>query len=68
LDAVRDAFVEQAPPRLERSGIKHHARLDEVDAIHNYRISREHFMNSVRRDYIEITGDDGVREVLGLSR
>jgi RimJ/RimL family protein N-acetyltransferase len=75
LMAGTGAFSDNAPSLgvthklgYEPNGIAHHTRLGELGETHNYRMSREHFLDSVRRDDIDITGDKGTRELLGLTR
>jgi RimJ/RimL family protein N-acetyltransferase len=50
------------------NGIEHHERRGELAEIHKYRMSRDHFMSEIRRDDVEIVGDEAAREILGVSR
>ena len=52
----------------EPNGIDRLVRRGEPGELHRYRMSRRHFLEHVRRDDITISGDDRVRELLGISR
>jgi RimJ/RimL family protein N-acetyltransferase len=52
----------------EHVGTRRALRRDQPDALEGYRMSREHFASSVRRDDIELVGDAAVRELLGIAR
>jgi RimJ/RimL family protein N-acetyltransferase len=50
------------------TGTRRAVRRGRADATLQFRMDREHFLREVRRDDVEIAGDDAVREFLGLSR
>jgi RimJ/RimL family protein N-acetyltransferase len=52
----------------ESNGVDLHERRGEAAEIRRYRMTRNHFLDHVRRDDIEIDGDQPVRELLGISR
>ena len=52
----------------EPNGVDRLARRGEPGELHRYRMSRAQFLEEVRRDDITISGDDHVRELLGISR
>ncbi len=52
----------------EPNGIQHRVRRGELGVAERYRMGREHFLQHVRRDDIEIVGDEPVRDLLGISR
>lgn len=75
LVAGTGAFVDNAPSLgvtrslgYEPNGVGHTARRGELAVIERYRMSRQHFLTNVRRDDIEIVGDEAVRELLGIPR
>jgi RimJ/RimL family protein N-acetyltransferase len=50
------------------NGVAHHARTGTLGRIEHFRMDREHFLAHVRRDDIEIAGDEAARDLLGISR
>lgn len=52
----------------EPNGIEHNVRRGESVVTERFRMSRDHFLEHVRRDDIEITGDETVRGLLGIAR
>lgn len=52
----------------EPTGSRRAARRSEPDTILGFRMSRAHFVSHLQRDDIEIVGDEGARELLGISR
>ncbi len=52
----------------ELEGSRRGVRRGRPDTLLGFRMSREHFLANIRRDDIEIAGDDDVREFLGISR
>jgi RimJ/RimL family protein N-acetyltransferase len=52
----------------EPNGVGTHDRRGAYAEIERYRMARDHFVAAVQRDDIEILGDEGARELLGISR
>lgn len=52
----------------EPEGSRRVVRRGRPDTLLGFRMSREHFLANIRRDDIEIAGDDAVRTFLGVSR
>lgn len=52
----------------EPNGIEHNERRGEIVVTEKFRMSRSHFHTKVRRDDIEIIGDEPVRGLLGITR
>jgi RimJ/RimL family protein N-acetyltransferase len=50
------------------NGIDPHERRGERAELERFRMSREHFLEHVARDDVEIEGDEPVRELLGIAR
>ena len=75
LVATTGAFVDNAPSLgvtrklgYEPNGVELHERRGEVAEILRFRMTRSQFLEHVRRDDIEIDGDEPVRELLGVVR
>jgi RimJ/RimL family protein N-acetyltransferase len=69
------AFVDNSPSLgvtrslgYEPNGIEHNVRRGELVVTDRFRMSRDHFIDQIRRDDIEIVGDESVRELLGIAR
>ena len=69
------AFADNAPSLgvtrklgYEPNGLDVVDRRGEPGEIHKYRMSSDHFLQHVRRDDIEISGDAAARELLGIER
>lgn len=52
----------------EPNGIGHNERRGDVAVTQKFRMSRDHFLENVRRSDIEIVGDEPVRDLLGITR
>ena len=52
----------------EPNGVDPHVRRGERAELERFRMSREHFLEHVARDDVEIEGDEPVRELLGIAR
>lgn len=52
----------------EPAGSRRAVRRTQPDTILGFRMSREHFVSHLQRDDIEISGDEGARDLLGISR
>ena len=50
------------------NGIDHLERRGALGRIEHYRMDRDHFVDHVRRDDVTISGDEAVRELLGITR
>lgn len=50
------------------AGTRRAKRRDEADTLLGFRMGRDHFVEHLRRDDIEIIGDDPVRALLGIER
>lgn len=50
------------------NGIDRIVRRGRAGEMHKYLMTRRHFLEHVRRDDITIAGDEGARELLGISR
>jgi RimJ/RimL family protein N-acetyltransferase len=50
----------------EPNGIEAHDRRGSLADIQRYRMTRQHFLDHVHRDDVEISGDAAVRELLGI--
>jgi RimJ/RimL family protein N-acetyltransferase len=75
LVATTGAFEDNAPSLgvtrklgYVANGVRHVKRRGELARIEHYVMDRDHFLTDVRRDDIEITGDEPARELLGLRR
>jgi RimJ/RimL family protein N-acetyltransferase len=74
--ATTGAFADNGPSLgvtrklgYEPNGIEHDERRGERAEIRRFRMTREQFLQHVRREDVEICGDqDGVRELLGIAR
>ena len=51
----------------EPNGVEAHDRRGSLAEIHRYRMTRQHFLDHVRRGDIDISGDAAVRELLAIS-
>ena len=75
LAATTGAFVDNAASLAvtrklgyEPNGIEPHEQRGALAEIHRFRMTRDHFLRQIRRDDVEISGDDGARELLGIER
>lgn len=75
LMAGTGAFVDNGPSLgVTRSlgyvpnGIAHTERRGELVVTEKFRMTRDHFLTSVRRDDVEVDCPDAVRELLGIAR
>jgi RimJ/RimL family protein N-acetyltransferase len=69
------AFVDNGPSLgvtrklgYEPNGISRHVRRGERADMHRFLMTRRSFLEQVRRDDIVISGDEGARDLLGISR
>ncbi|MDJ0768079.1 MAG: GNAT family protein [Ilumatobacter sp.] len=75
LTAGTGAYADNAPSLAvtaklgyEPNGVEPHERRGERADIHRFRMSRNHFLDRVRREDVEISGDEAARAFLGIAR